>query len=139
MSGRKQSWVLLLAGITLGCALGCGSPEWMRSMNDSSAWSGSASRKIEEKKRQEYVETHDRKAMRWLLSHSIESGMKYDEVCKVMGEEGTQESNDRAFKSNGTDYYLDDVMYSWKDNEGRAIYLGFRDGRLVNFDRSEFR
>ncbi len=109
-------------------------------MNDSFTFKEkTSSREVEEKHRQDYAATHSRKSMRWLLGHCVDSGMSYDQVCKVMGEEGTREIHDRAFKSHGGDYLLDDEMYSWKDDEGRAIYLGFRDNRLVNFERSEFR
>ncbi|HEY3968486.1 MAG TPA: hypothetical protein VGM05_28315 [Planctomycetaceae bacterium] len=109
-------------------------------MNDSfTVKEKTSSREIEEKHRQEYAATHSRKSMRWLLAHCVDAGMSFDQVCKVMGEEGTREIHDHAFKSHGGNYLLDDEMYSWKDDEGRAIYLGFRDNRLVNFERSEFR
>ena len=129
---------IVFAGAALWLLAGCGSPEWVRTMNDSSNWRGTPSQQTEEKKRQEYVESHARKPMRWLLSHCVNSGMTYDQVCNVMGENGEREPHDRVFKTTG-DYFLDDEMYSWKDNEGRAIYLGFREGRLVNFDPAEFR
>ena len=64
--------------------------------------------------------------------------MTYDQLCQVMGVEGTPEPNDRRFKT-GNGYWIDDEMYSWKDAEGRSITLGFREGLLVNFERSEFR
>jgi hypothetical protein len=118
---------------------GCGSPDWARSMNDSFTFKESPNQEIVEKHRQEYVATNSRKSMRWLLSHCVDTGMSYDQVCKVLGVEGTLETHDRGFKSHGGNYYLDDEMYSWKDNEGRAIYLGFRENRLVNFDRSDIR
>ena len=77
--------------------------------------------------------------MRWLLGHCVDVGMSYDEVAKILGEEGTLETHDRDFKSQGGEYFIDDKMYTWKDAEGRAVYLGFRENRLVNFDRSDFR
>ncbi|MBI3862783.1 MAG: hypothetical protein HY290_12910 [Planctomycetia bacterium] len=108
-------------------------------MNDSFAAKTAPSREVEERHRQEYVGTHSRQSMRWLLGHCVELGMTYDDVSKIMGEEGTRETHDRAFKSHGGSYYLDDEMYAWKDDKGRAVYLGFREGKLVNFDPSEFR
>jgi hypothetical protein len=125
--------------LTVWAIAGCGSPDWTRSMNDSFRFNDPSSKATEEKHRQEYVASHSRKAMRWLLSHCVDTGMSYDQVCNIMGEEGTLETHDRAFKSHGGSYFLDDAMYSWKDNEGRAVYLGFREDRLVNFDRAEFR
>ena len=135
-----QRMMFELCGICLAALVfaGCGSPDWTRTMNDSFKFQDS-SKAVEEKHRQDYVATHSRKAMRWLLSHCVDTGMSLDQVCNIMGEEGILEMHDRAFKSHGGNYHLDDEMYSWKDNEGRAIYLGFRDNRLVNFDRADFR
>jgi len=108
-------------------------------MNDSFKHQEPSSKSAEEEHRQDYVATHSRKAMRWLLSHCVDVGMSYKQVCKIMGEEGDPETHDRAFKSHGANYFIDDEMYAWKDNEGRAVYLGFREDRLVNFERSDFR
>jgi hypothetical protein len=140
MMDHQKLFELVGACLTAGAIAGCGSPDWTRSMNDSFASKeSSSSREAEEKHRQEYMASHSRKSMRWLLSHCVDAGMSYDQVSKIMGEEGTLETHDHAFKSHGGSYFLDDEMYAWKDNEGRAVYLGFRDNRLVNFERSDFK
>ena len=131
-----------IVGLCLAASIiaGCETPDWTRSMNDGFAYKEKrSSREVEEKHRQEYAATHSRKSMRWLMGHCIDTGMTLDEVRKVMGEEGTLETHDRAFKSHGGDYMLSDEMYSWQDDQGRSIYLGFRENRLVNFERSAFR
>lgn len=126
--------------LTAWASAGCGSPDWARSMNDSFTFKETSSKEVEEKHRQEYAASHSRKAMRWLLGYRVDTGMSYEQVCNILGEAGTPESYDRAFKLHGGNYFLvGDEIYSWKDNEGRAVYLGFREGRLVNFERSEFR
>ncbi|MBS0261627.1 MAG: hypothetical protein JSS02_06680 [Planctomycetes bacterium] len=136
---EKYNLVVLLAlFLASTSAVGCGAPDWVRSMNDSFKFGGSVDREVEEKHRRDYAATHSRKAMRWLLGHCVDTGMSYDQICRVMGEEGTPESHDRQLKTGGG-YLIDDEMYSWKDAEGRSIVLGFREGRLVNFDRAEFR
>jgi hypothetical protein len=109
-------------------------------MNDSFMARDAPNKEVEEQHRREYQDSHSRKAMRWLLGRCVETGMSYDQVCKVLGEPGTPETHDRAFKSQGGNYFLvGDEVYSWKDNEGRAVYLGFRESHLVNFERSDFR
>ena len=124
--------------LALGTAAGCGSPDWVKSMNDSFRFNGTHDREVEEKHRREYAASQSRKSMRWLLSHCVDTGMTYDQVCQVLGVEGNPEPNDRRFKT-GNGYWIDDEMYSWKDAEGRSVTLGFREGLLVNFDRAEFK
>jgi hypothetical protein len=131
-----EHWGIWLAVLAVA---GCGAPDWTRSMNDSFRYKDSSSKAVEEKHRQEYEATHSRKSMRWLLSHCVEPGMSLDQVTNIMGVEGTRELHDRAFKSHGGGYFVDDEMYSWKDDEGHAIYLGFREDRLVNFEQADFR
>jgi hypothetical protein len=119
---------------------GCESPEWTRSLNDSFLASDKPSAKTEEQHRQEYEETHSPESMRWLLSHCVEMGMSYKNVCHIMGEDGTPpETSDRRLLAGGGNYRVGDEMYAWSDSKGRTVYLAFREDRLVNFDRSEFK
>jgi hypothetical protein len=126
--------MLLLLGLA-----GCESPDWARSMRDQLGAPPETRKELIEQYRQDYAATHNRRAMRWLLGHCVESGMTYPEVCKVFGEDGDLETHDRQFKSNGGNYQVGDEMYAWKDDQGRVVYLAFRDSRLVNFEQSEFR
>lgn len=118
---------------------GCESPEWTRSLNDSFMAHDKPNAKDEEKHRQEYVETHSPESMRWLLGHCVEMGMSYKTVCHIMGEDGTLETGDRRLLTGGGNYRLGDEMYAWSNSKGKTVYLAFRDDRLVNFERSEFK
>ena len=100
---------------------------------------GSGSRS-EEQYRRQYQTSRDPEAMRWLLAHRIESGMSVVDVNHVLGEEGTRALNDRWVKTNGGHYRSGDVVYKWgPENQGKSVYLVFRDGHLVNFDPNEYR
>ena len=135
--------VELRAALALAACLafaGCESPAWIRNLNDSFYSSRSGTPEEEERHRTAYLESGDRASMRWLLSHRIEAGMNYDAVCKVLGVQGSPERNDRAIKTGGGNYQLGDEIYSFgPDSQGSSVYLAFREGRLVNFDPSQFR
>jgi hypothetical protein len=133
MQDPRKIIVLLVLFAT---AAGCGSPDWVKSMNESFKLNRANDRESAEKHRREYEATQSRKSMRWLLAHCVDTGMTLDQVSNVMGVDGTREMNDRQYKSGGG-YLIDDEMYSWKDAEGGAVILGFREGRLVNFDRAD--
>lgn len=127
-------WVALLT------IAGCESPEWTRSLNDSFSATEKPTPKAEEQHRQEYVATHSHESMRWLLSHCVEMGMSYRKVCHIMGEDGTLETGDRKLMTGGGNYRVGDEMYAFgPDSEGKTVYLAFREDRLVNFERSEFK
>ena len=119
---------------------GCESPEWTRSLNDSFAAVEQPGSKTVEQHRQKYVATHDHESMRWLLSHCVEMGMSYRKVSHIMGEDGTLETGDRQLLSGGGNYRVGDEMYAFgPDSKGKTVYLAFREDRLVNYERSEFK
>lgn len=127
-----------LCGVIL--TVGCESPGWVRSLKESFSMSGDAEYRLEEKHRREYQANHDKSSLRWLLAHRIDTGMSYGEVCQVLGEDGEQEHVDRWLKTKGSTYRLDDVIYRFgPDNEGHSYYLGFREDKLINYDREHFR
>jgi len=120
---------------------GCESPAWTKSLNESfGVREDDSGPRTEEEHRREYVKTHSRKSMRWLLSHSVKAGMTYEQVCHVLGEDGERETKDRWLKTGGINVRVDDEVYSFgPDSDGRILYLFFRDDRLINFDASEFK
>jgi hypothetical protein len=127
-------------GFALALLAGCESPEWTRSLNDSFAHQDKPSAKTEEQHRQEFQETKSHESMRWLLAHCIHTGMSYNEVCRIMGEDGNLETQDRQLKSGGGNYRIDDEMYGFgPDSKGKTVYLAFRENRLINFDPEQFR
>ena len=57
-----------------------------------------------------------------------------------MGEDGTLETGDRRLMTGGGNYRVGDEMYAFgPDSKGKTVYLAFREDRLVNFERSEFK
>ena len=132
-SARSMCVWLVVLTIT-----GCESPDWTRSLNDSFSVTEKSGSKTEEEHRQEYMETHSPESMRWLLSHCVEMGMSYNQVRHIIGEDGTLETG-RKLVTGGGNYRLGDEMYAWSDSKGKTVYLAFREDRLVNFDRSEFK
>ena len=95
--------------------------------------------KQEEVHRKQYQADRDPAALRWLLAHRIHTSMRVEEVNNVLGEEGAREYNDNWLTTKGGQYRTDDKVYKWgPDANGRSVYLVFRDGRLTNFDPSEY-
>jgi len=125
----------------IAVAVGCESPDWTRSLNDSYAQQERPSSKSEEQHRQDYQATKSHEALRWLLANCVRTGMSYNQVCQVLGvEDGTLETHDRQLKSGGGNYRVDDEMYGFgPDTKGKTVYLAFRENRLVNFDADQFR
>lgn len=118
---------------------GCESPSWTHSLNESFHARSADGPRTEEDHRREYVATHSRKSLRWLLSHCVNTGMSYAEVCHALGEEGEVRKKDPAMKT-GVNVRIDDEVYEFgPDSEGRVLVLFFREDRLINFDPSDFR
>ena len=89
--------------------------------------------------RTEYQSQRSKQAMRWLMSHRIQSGMSREEVAHVLGEDGEIEHDDRWIKGNVGVYHVDDVTWCFgPDSEGHSVYLVFRDNRLINFDPKDY-
>lgn len=140
MLNRNYMAGVICAWIFAATFTGCESPEWTRSLNDSFAAADQPNPKLEEQHREEYAATHNPQAMRWLLSHCVEMGMSYKKVCQIMKEEGTPVMGDKSLLSGGGNYRVGDEVYAFgPDTNGKTVYLVFRDDRLVNYDRSEFK
>ena len=139
MHNRRDMARSICAWIAAVAFAGCESPDWTRSLNESFAANDHPSARTEEEHRQEYISTHSPESMRWLLSHCVEMGMSYKKVCHIMGEDGTLETGDRRLLADGGNYRVGDEMYAFGDSRGKIVYLAFREDRLVNFDRSEFK
>lgn len=134
MAALIGAWVVTLA------AAGCESPAWTHTLNDSfNAKAAEGGPRTEEEHRREYIATHSRKSMRWLLGHCVNTGMSYAEVCHALGEEGEVRKKDPAMKT-GVNVRIDDEVYEFgPDSEGRVLVLYFREDRLINFDPSDFK
>lgn len=140
MLNRSHMAGVVRAGIAVLAIAGCESPEWTRSLNDSFAAADQPNPKLEEQYREEYAATHSPKSMRWLLSHCVEMGMSYKKVCQIMKEEGAPVTGDKSVLSGGGNYRVGDEVYAFgPDTNGKTVYLVFREDRLVNYDRSEFK
>lgn len=88
--------------------------------------------------RKKFVEDRDPEAMRWLLVNRIRQGMTLADVNRVLGVVGEREFTDKWIKSNRP-FRAGDNVYRWgPDNNGRSVYLVFREDQLVNYDSSEF-
>lgn len=89
--------------------------------------------------RQQFQIHRDPKALNWLMSHEIETGMSLASVNDILGESGERVFNDTSLKRNANQYQETDIGFKWgPDTNGRSIVLFFRDGKLVNFDPEEF-
>ena len=65
--------------------------------------------------------------------------MTVAEVDDVLGEAGQREFEDRKLKAGNPAFRANDKAYRWgPDSSGRAIFLIFRDGKLLNYDPKEF-
>ena len=90
--------------------------------------------------RQKFLNERDPDAFRWLLSHRIHTEMTVEQITHELGESGERRLDDREYKTNGGYYQTTDVGYQWgPDRKGHTVVLFFRDGKLINFDPTEFR
>lgn len=125
-------WTVLAACLAGGC-------ESVRSPMGG-MFGGSGDKELVAEKQTAYRLEGDAAAIRWLLAHRIESGMTLDEVEAELGTDG-EPVHGAAFKNKGgTRFQVTDSVYKWgPDAKGDAYYLVFRDERLLNFDRRQFR
>lgn len=138
MDRLGRSTILLIA-LTASAALGgCETPagpqfQW---------WS---THRIEEEEslgehRSRFQQQGDPQSFRWLLANHLASGMSLYEVEEVLGSEGERVWNDSQFKKGEGRYQESDETYKWgPDRNGTSAYLIFRDGKLVNYDPSQYR
>lgn len=95
--------------------------------------------KEEEEHRRNYQSNRDPADLRWLLANRISSGMSVFEVSRVVGEEGRRIYDDNWIKNGGGYYQTGDEAWKWEqDRNGQSLILVFREGRLVNFDPSNY-
>ncbi|MBT4864108.1 MAG: hypothetical protein HON53_03170 [Planctomycetaceae bacterium] len=95
--------------------------------------------KTEMEYRSEYQAERDPEALGWLLANRIRQGMGVGEVNEILGQDGTREFDDRKLKAGNPAYRADDIAYRWgPDSGGRAVYLLFREDKLLNFDPQQF-
>ncbi len=93
----------------------------------------------EESRREQFQATRSTTDMHWLLRHRVENGMTPTEINRVLGEDGTRVFEDGWIKNRGGHYHAGDDTWKWgPDRAGNAVYLVFRDNKLVNFNPDEF-
>ena len=95
---------------------------------------------FERRKREDFVLNRSHKALFWLLSHRVESGMRLSEVEQILGEAG-EDVSDQSYqkKSQGLHEQTDDAFKWGPDSEGKSVVLFFRDGNLANFNPKDYR
>ena len=130
---RSLSLVVLIA--TVGCEGGpAGVFSSLRPTTDESSVG-----QLEAEYREKYLTERDPEALRWLLANKVRQGMSVAEVNGVLGEDGQREFDDARLKAGNNAYRADDLTYRWgPDSSGRAVFLMFRDRKLLNFDPQEF-
>ena len=128
--------------LVLSCLL-LASCETLKAPGSTADWFARNSNKGHEREVQSYrtqwQTRRDRAAIRWLLATQIHNGLTPDDVSLRLGEVGTREQNTREFKREGDGFRVDDEFYRYgPDRQGEVYYLGFREGRLINFDAQVF-
>jgi hypothetical protein len=134
-------------GLNVAFVLGClllASCETLKAPGSTADWFARNNNKSHEREVQAYrtqwQTRRDPAAIRWLLASQVHNGLSPDEVSLRVGEVGTREPNTREFKREGDGFRVDDEFYRYgPDKKGEVYYLGFREGRLVNFDAEVFR
>lgn len=130
---HTMSWLALwgAAGLLAGC----------ETANLQKAMLPPAERHSPDEERQHrtrYQTDHDSDSIRWLLSRRVRQGMSEPDVAAILGEPGTPVPADQWIKNEGG-YHMGDETFKWgPDDAGRAYYLVFREGKLVNYNPSEF-
>lgn len=134
-------WLPCIVLLTTAACAGCEARTWVRTLNDAfSMQDHRPGPREEEKHRREWRATKSRDSLYWLLENCVTSGMSYDDVCRVLGEEGAHEPRDNWVKTKSEFYQLGDDVYCFgPDNKGRSLYLVFREGALINFEPDDFR
>jgi len=136
--------LLFLASIAVSSMFvsGCASnANWQAFMKERGGGYKSPEEKREEEEthRTDYQENRSSEAMLWLLTNRVKQGMSVEDVNIILGQEGGLEKNAGWIRNKSPLYRRDDVTYRYgPDDEGRTIYLMFREGNLVNFDPEEY-
>ncbi|WP_298863468.1 hypothetical protein [uncultured Gimesia sp.] len=89
--------------------------------------------------RTRFQTNRDPKALDWILTNRLYSGMSRSSVEKEIGEEGEFQEASKWLKATGGTFRTSDTAYKWgPDASGRSVYLIFREGILVNFNPEDF-
>jgi hypothetical protein len=129
---------LLVTTSLLVAAAGCGSP----GIDGFDRWL--AGDRLEDERqaaerRERFLQSGDFESLHWLLAHRVRAGMSLSEVNHVLGREGEHIYDAGALKRGDGRYRETDEFYKWgPSSDGRSVYLGFRDDRLLHFDPAEF-
>lgn len=129
--------------LTVACILvsvsGCGMFSTATFPNLNDMFGAESGVRDEEIHRQRYQRDRDPDDLHWLLANRIESGMTVSEVGRTIGEEGRQVYDDGWIKRGGGYYQSGDKAWKWDpDRNGQSLILVFREGRLVNFDPTQY-
>lgn len=136
---QRARFAIVFAAGLLACP-GCESPEASRILSDKPAEFRKAEGGEEDERRQSYQSDRTPEDLDWLLANRIETGMTLQEVTGIVGEQGRREPADRFLSEKNALVIAGDVVYGFgPDREGRRVYLVFREGKLVNFEPSEFK
>ena len=136
---RSQYW--LNSTLIAGCLL-LASCQTLKAPGSTADWfarNGKSHEREADSYRRQWQTQRDRLAIRWLLASQVHNGLTPEEVSSRLGEVGTRELNTQEFKRRGDRFRIDDVFYRFgPDKNGEVYYLGFREGKLVNFDAHAF-
>lgn len=134
MVSRKSIWFLCVMWV--GCTAGCQS---LPDLSLAGLFGESVTESERDRHRQAFQETRSPEHLNWLLANCVETGMSPADVSRILGEDGTRLHGDGWVKNKSSQYLVDDETWKWDaDRDGRSLLLVFREGRLVNFDPSEF-
>lgn len=131
-------WSIMLV---LNCLL-LASCETLRAPGSTADWFARNNKKHEREVqayRTQWQTHRDGEAIRWLLATQIHNGLSPDEVNERLGDTGEREINSQEFSRRGDGFRVDDQFYRYgPDRDGQSHYLGFREGKLINFDAERY-
>jgi hypothetical protein len=127
---------LLLAGLMLACS-GCGTAGLSGYLMDFGQ-NRITLRDIDQH-RTKFIRERDPASFRWLLTHTVDTGMTVQDVNQALGDSGERIDRDQELKAHQGEYLQTDVAYKWgPDRDGQSVVLFFREGRLVHFQPKSF-
>ena len=133
---NRCCWMLMLACLVLS------SCETLKAPGSAADWFARNNKGHErevQSYRTQWQTRRDGEAIRWLLATQIHNGLTPEEVNERLGDSGELEINTKEFARQGDGFRVDDQFYRYgPDKQGRSHYLGFRDGKLINFDSERY-
>ncbi len=137
MARNRMLRALLVPLAVLLC--GCSSISTAGTNSFASLFDTESAEREAEAHRSKYQASRSPADLQWLMRNCVESGMTPGEINRVVGEQGQRIYDDDWIKTRGGHYQSGDHTWKWgPDREGNAVYLVFRENRLVNFDPDEF-